>query len=127
MNDVLVALGRIGLSLIFIVSGFEKITGYAGTQQYMASAGVPGVLLPLVIAIELVGGIAILLGVFTRWVALVLAVFSLLAAAFFHLPHFADQMQAINVWKNIAMAGGFCVLAAHGAGAYSVDGKRRRL
>ena len=126
MNDWLVFLGRLGLSWIFIDSGWGKIAAFAGTQQYMESAGVPGILLPLVIAIELGGGIAILLGLFTRWVALGLALFSIVAAALFHLPHFADQAQAINVWKNVAMAGGFCVLAAHGAGRYSVDAKMGR-
>ena len=126
MNDWLVVLGRLFLAWIFIASGWEKIGGYAGTEQYMASAGVPGFLLPLVIALELGGGIAIVLGLFTRWVALALAVFSIVAAILFHLPHFADQMQAINVWKNVAMAGGFCVLAAHGAGRYSIDAKMGR-
>ena len=126
MNDWLVLIGRVGLSLIFIVSGWDKIAAYAGTQQYMAASGVPGALLPLVIAIELGGGIAILLGVFTRWIALALAAFSILAAVLFHLPHFSDTAQAINVWKNVAMAGGFCVLAAHGAGALSIDAKRGR-
>ena len=126
MNDGLVALGRLGLSLIFIIAGWGKIAAYAGTQQYMESAGVPGLLLPLVIAIELGGGIAILLGAFTRWVALAMAVFSIVAAVLFHLPHFSDPDQAIHFWKNVAMAGGFCVLAAHGAGAYSIDAKRRR-
>ncbi len=113
-------------SWIFIDSGWGKIAAFAGTQQYMESAGVPGILLPLVIAIELGGGLAILLGLFTRWVALALAVFSIVAAILFHVPHMADQMQAINVWKNLAIAGGFCVLAAHGAGRYSVDARMGR-
>ena len=126
MNDWLVVLGRVGLAWLFIDSCWGKIAAYAGTAQYMESAGVPGILLPLVIALELGGGIAIVLGLFTRWVALALAVFSLAAAALFHLPHFADQMQAINVWKNVAMAGGFCVLAAHGAGRYSLDARMGR-
>lgn len=126
MNDWLVVLGRVGLAWLFIDSGWGKIAAYAGTAQYMESAGVPGILLPLVIALELGGGIAIVLGLFTRWVALALAVFSLAAAALFHLPHFADQMQAINVWKNVAMAGGFCVLAAHGAARYSLDARMGR-
>jgi putative oxidoreductase len=126
MNDALVALGRIGLSLLFIISGWGKIAAYAGTQQYMESAGVPGMLLPLVIAVELGGGIAIVLGLFTRQVALLLAAFSIIAAVLFHLPHFADQDQAIHFWKNIATAGGFCILAVHGAGGYSLDAKRAR-
>jgi putative oxidoreductase len=126
MNDWLVVIGRVGLAWLFIDSGWGKIAAYAGTQQYMESAGVPGILLPLVIALELGGGIAIVLGLFTRWVALALAAFSIAAAILFHLPHMADQMQAINVWKNLAMAGGFLVLAAHGAGRYSVDARMGR-
>jgi putative oxidoreductase len=126
VNDWLVVLGRLGLAWLFIDSGWSKIAGYAGTQQYMEAAGVPGVLLPIVIALELGGGIAIVLGLFTRWVALALAVFSIAAAVLFHLPHFDDPMQAINVWKNVAMAGGFCVLAAHGAGRYSLDARMGR-
>ncbi len=126
MNDALVTLGRIALSLIFIISGWGKIAAYAGTQQYMEAAGVPGVLLPLVIAVEVGGGLAILLGFFTRWVALGLAVFSLFSGVIFHAPHMADPNQAVHFWKNIAIVGGFCVLAAHGAGAYSIDAKRGR-
>ena len=126
MNDWLVVLGRLGLAWIFVISGWGKIAAYAGSQQYMESAGVPGILLPLVIAIELGGGIAIALGLFTRWVALALAVFSIVAAILFHVPHMADQMQAVNVWKNVAIAGGFCILAAHGAGRYSIDARMGR-
>ena len=126
MNDALVALGRIGLSLLFIISGWEKIGAYAGTQQYMEAAGVPGVLLPLVIAVEIGGGLAILLGAFTRWVALGLAVFTVVSGLIFHATHLSDPNQAVHFWKNIAIAGGFCVLAVQGAGAYSIDAKRRR-
>ena len=112
--------GRVGLSLVFIISGWGKIAGYAGTQQYMDAMGVPGALLPLVIALELGGGLAILSGAFTRWIALALAAFSLASAALFHAD-FGDAAQAINFWKNVAMAGGFLMLAAHGAGAISLD------
>ena len=125
MNAFATLLGRAGLSLIFIISGFGKIAAYAGTQQYMESQGVPGALLPLVILAELGGGLAILGGLFTRWVALALAAFSVVAALLFH-NNFGDQMQAINFWKNIAMAGGFLVLYANGAGKFSIDGLRSR-
>ena len=127
MNATTSLLGRLGLSLIFIISGWGKIAAYAGTQQYMEAAGVPGLLLPLVIALELGGGLAILAGVATRWFALAIAAFSLVAAALFH-ANLADQMQAILFWKNVAIAGGFLLLAANGAGAFSVDGllARRR-
>ncbi|MDW2983220.1 MAG: DoxX family protein [Rhodanobacter sp.] len=120
MNTSLTLFGRVGLSLIFIISGWGKIAAYAGTQQYMASAGVPGSLLPLVIALELGGGLAVLTGAFTRWIALALAAFSLASAALFH-AHLGDAAQAINFWKNVAMAGGFLMLAANGAGTFSLD------
>ena len=128
MNATFSLLGRVGLSLIFIISGWGKIAGYAATQQYMDAMGVPGALLPLVIALELGGGLAILAGVFTRWIALALAAFSLLAAAIFH-GNLGDPMQSILFWKNFAMAGGFLLLAANGPGPLSVEARlpRRRL
>ena len=125
MNAFATLLGRVGLSLIFIISGFGKIAAYAGTQQYMESQGVPGALLPLVILAELGGGLAILGGFFTRWVALALAGFSVISALLFH-HNFGDQMQSINFMKNIAMAGGFLVLFANGAGKFSIDALRSR-
>lgn len=120
MNATLSLFGRLGLSLIFIISGWGKIAGYAATQQYMEAMGVPGSLLPLVIALELGGGLAILAGGFTRAIALALAAFSLASAALFH-GNLGDATQAIMFWKNVAMAGGFLMLAANGAGALSLD------
>jgi putative oxidoreductase len=120
MNNAAVLLGRIGLSLIFILSGLGKLAAYASTQQYMQSAGVPGALLPLVIAIELGGGLAILAGALTRWVALALAGFALLTGLLFH-ANLGDQNQFVHFMKNIAIAGGFLVLYVQGAGAISVD------
>lgn len=120
MNAYLLLLGRIGLSLIFIISGWGKIAAYAGTQHYMDANGLPGALLPLVIVLELGGGLAILVGLCTRWVAIALALFTLVAAIFFHAD-FGDPMQATHVWKNVAIAGGFFVLAANAAGSFSLD------
>lgn len=117
--------GRILLAVIFIVAGFGKITGYAGTAAYMASKGVPGALLPLVILLELGGGIAIVLGFQTRIVALVLAAFCVVAGVIFHFEP-GNQGQMINFMKNIAIAGGFLVLAQVGAPWLSVDAMRRR-
>ncbi len=116
-------LGRILLSVIFIVAGLGKITGYAGTQGYMEVMGVPGALLPLVIAVELLGAVAIILGYQTRIAALLLAGFSVLSAILFH-ANFADQTQSIMFMKNLAMAGGFLLLVARGAGGWSLDGRR---
>ena len=112
--------GRILMVAIFLMSGLGKLAQYAGTQAYMASAGVPGGLLPLVIAVEVGGAIAILLGFKTRWAALGLAGFSIVSALLFH-NNFADQIQMIMFLKNVAMAGGFLLLVAHGAGPLSLD------
>lgn len=120
MNASLSFLGRIGLSLVFILSGWQKLAGYVPTQQYMEAAGVPGGLLPLVIVLEVAGGLALLAGAATRWIALALALFSLASAALFH-AELADPAEAINFWKNVSMAGGFLVLVAHGAGSFSLD------
>lgn len=117
-------IGRLLLAHIFILSGVTKITGYAGTQGYMEAMGVPGALLPLVILLELGGGLALVIGWQTRWAALALAGFSILAAAIFH-SNFADQMQAIMFMKNLAIAGGLIVLAAQPVTAtLSLDQRR---
>src|SRR5690606_35615571 len=123
MNATLSLLGRIGLALIFIISGWGKITGYAGAEQYMSAMGVSPALLPLVILLELGGGLAIAAGLFTRWIAIAFALFSVATAVVFH-ANFGDAMQAINFWKNIAIAGGFLSLAAQGAGVWSLDALR---
>ena len=113
--------GRILLAAIFLVSGFGKIAGYAGTQAYMQSAGVPGALLPLVIALEVLGAIAIIVGYRTRIVALLLAGFTIAAGVIFHSG--AEQMQQIMLLKNFAVAGGLLVLFGRGAGAWSLDAR----
>lgn len=113
--------GRALLSVIFIVAGYSKIGGYEGTAGYMDSMGVPGALLPLVIIAELGGGIAILLGFLTRPVAVALAGFCILSGVLFHSA--PDQMNQIMLMKNFAIAGGLLVLAANGAGAWSLDAR----
>lgn len=115
--------GRSFLAAIFLISGLGKISDYAGTQGYMVSAGVPGQLLPLVIALEVAGALAIIAGWQTRLAALALAGFSLLAALLFH-ANFQEQIQTILFLKNIAIAGGFLLLYVHGAGPWSLDSRR---
>lgn len=117
--------GRILLASIFVLSGFTKIGGYAGTQGYMEAMGVPGALLPLVILTELGGGLLIVLGLWTQLTALALAGFTLLAALLFH-RNFGDPMQMILFLKNVAIAGGFLLLVARGAGPLSLDARRAR-
>ena len=118
--------GRILLAGLFLLSGLGKLGAYAGTQAYMASAGVPGVLLPLVMLTEIGGGLAIVLGFQTRIVAILLAGFSILSALLFH-KNMQDQIQMIMFLKNFSIAGGFLLLAAHGAGAYSLDARRGKV
>lgn len=117
--------GRILIAALFLIAGYGKIHGYAGTQAYMQSMGVPGGLLPLVIALELGGGLAIVLGWLTRPVALLLAVFSIAAGAIFHGGS-SDQTQQIMFLKDLGLAGGFLFLAANGAGSLSLDAWFRR-
>ena len=112
--------GRIFLAAIFLISGLGKITAYAGTAAYMASLGVPGALLPAVIATEVLGAIAIIIGWKTRITAFLLAGFTLLSGIIFH-SNFADQIQVIMFLKNVAIAGGFLLLVANGAGPLSID------
>jgi putative oxidoreductase len=117
--------GRVLISTMFLTSGLDKISGYAGTQGFMESAGVPGALLPLVIALEVLGAIAVIVGYQTRVVAGALAAFTLGAAALFHSG--ADPMQELLFMKNVAIAGGFLFLVARGAGDWSLDARRERL
>lgn len=123
MANITSLIGRVMIAVMFLVAGIGKIgAGYAGTQQYMASAGVPGGLLPLVIALELGGALLLIVGCQTRWVALALAIFTLAAAMLFHY-HPGDQMQMIMFMKNIAITGGLLVLMGQGAGAWSLEAK----
>ena len=115
-------LGRLFLAMIFIQSGLSKMSDYAATQGYMDAMGVSSTLLPLVIALEVVSGIAIVIGFKARLVALAMAGFSLLSALLFH-TNFSDQTQTIMLMKNIAIAGGFLMIVAHGAGAYALDNR----
>lgn len=112
--------GRIGLAAIFLLAGFNKVIGYAGSQGYMESQGVPGELLPLVIILEIGGALALIVGWQTRLAALALAGFTVLAALLFH-SDFSNGLQLILFQKNIAIAGGMLVLCHAGAGRFSID------
>ena len=116
-------LGRVLIAALFLLTGLMKIPGYVGTQHYMVAMGVPAFLLPMVIALEVGGAIAIVVGWQTRLVALAFAVFSIGTALLFHLD-FAQQMQMIMFLKNFAIAGGFLVIFAYGPGPISLDRRR---
>ena len=119
-NGFTEAAGRVLLALLFLLAGGSKLGAYGATVAYMSSAGVPGALLPAVIATELGGALAIILGWKTRVVAAWLAAFSVLTALTFH-NNFADQTQMIMFLKNLSIAGGFLLLVANGAGPLSID------
>ena len=116
-------LGRIFLAVIFLISGVGKIEHFNETQGYMASAGVPDWLLSPVIALEVVGAAAIILGWHTRFFSLGLAGYTLLAGILFH-ANFQDQIQMNMLLKNVAITGGFLVLYANGVGFWSLDAHR---
>jgi putative oxidoreductase len=123
-------LGRILLAALFIPAGISKISGFAGSAGYIASKGLPlpevGVV--IAIAVEVLAGLALLFGFGTRFAALALALFTLAATFIFHnywaMPADQAMMQQLMFMKNIAVVGGLLVLAAHGAGRFSVDAKR---
>lgn len=125
LNNIAMLLGRAMLAAIFIIAGIDKIGAYAGTQAYMESAGIPGMLLPAVIGLEVFGGIAILIGFQTRISAALLAGFTVVAAIVFH-SDFSQQMQSILFMKNIAISGAFLLLVAQGPGHWAI-GPRRQL
>lgn len=122
--------GRVLIALIFIVSGFGKIAGFAGTSGYMASKGLPvvPVLLVLTIIVELGGGLMVLLGIKARWASTALLLFMIPVTLIFH-PFWAvdaasAQMQQIMFLKNLAIMGGLLYIAAFGAGPYSLMRER---
>ena len=123
LQSIAAPVARILLSLIFVTSGLSKISGYAATQGYMEAMGVPGALLPLVIVVEILGGLAVMLGWQTRIAAFLLAGFSLLSAVLFH-ANFGDQMQMIMFMKNISIAGGFLMIVSLGGGSFSLDSRK---
>jgi len=115
-------LGRALLALIFIMAGLDKIQGSAATAAYMAQFGVPAVLLPATIALEIGGGLAVLAGFYSRLAAVLLALFTLATGLIFH-GNFTDNIQFALFLKNLAITGGFLLLFAHGPGAWALNDK----
>ncbi len=124
VTTIVPAVGRVMISAIFVLSGLSKLAAPAMTIGYIQSAGLPlpSVAFGLSAFVEIVGGIALLLGYRTRIVASVLFLFALATAVFFHRA-FADQNQFIHFFKNIAMAGGLLHVVAFGGGRISLDGR----
>jgi len=129
LKPPLVLLGRVLLALMFVKAGFGKLGNIDGTAAYIASGGLPmpAVLAVLVGLLELVGGIALIVGFKARWAALALGVFTLLASVLFHkfwaVPEAQQTVQQLMFLKNMAVAGGMFMVAALGAGPLSVDNR----
>ena len=122
--------GRILLAALFLPAGIGKLTGFAGTVGYITSVGlpVPQVAAAIALVVEIVGGIALITGFGTRFAALALAVFTVVASVFFHnywaVPAEQQMIQQLMFFKNIAVVGGLLTLAAWGAGSWSLDARR---
>lgn len=130
LQSIYSLVGRLLLAAVFLPAGLSKITGFAGTVGYIGSVGMPMPTASAVVAIavEVLGGLALVLGFQARIAALVLAAFTLVASFFFHnfwtLPEAQQMMQQLMFFKNIGLVGGLLTLAAWGAGALSLDAKR---
>lgn len=124
-QSAIVLLGRILMSIIFLPAGFGKLTAIGGTAGYFASYNLPAPTLLAVLAglVELLGGIAILIGFQTRIAASLLALFCVATALIAHMD-WSDMNNMIHFQKNLAIAGGFLILAVYGPGAWSVDARR---
>ena len=130
LQNPLALAGRLLLALLFLPAGIGKLTGFAGTVGYISSVGLPmpQMAAALALVVEIVGGAALIAGYGTRFAAVVLAVFTLVASYFFHnywtLPADQQMIPQLLFFKNIAVIGGLLTLAAWGAGAWSVDARR---
>lgn len=124
-NDIALLIGRILIAALFLVATYNKFKGLGGTTAYFTKLGVPApsAMAPLVATIELAMGVLVLVGFKTRFVALAIALFCVVAALIAH-TNFGDGNQLNHFTKNLAIAGGALALFVAGAGAYSVDAKR---
>ena len=117
-------LGRILLGLPFLMSGLGKLAAYGATVGYIASVGLPAPPLAFItsVVIEVGGSLLLLLGFRARFASVVLGVFSIATAVFFH-HNFADQNQMIHFLKDVMITGGLLQIAYFGAGAFSLDNR----
>ena len=131
-ESILNLLGRIAIAALFLPAGLNKLMGMEGVTSYFASLGLPvvAVLVWVVIAIEVLGGVALILGYKTRLVAIGLAIFTVLASivghAFWAAPVDAAFIAQLLFFKNMAVTGGLLVLASSGAGSISIDGRKAK-
>ncbi len=132
LQNFVLLLGRICISLIFIIAGFDKIMSFSQTATLLAAKGLPYSELFLVIAliVELVGGLLILFGLYTRLGALILFLFMIPVTYVFHAFWLFDGFAMVNnmhhFFKNLTMMGAMLYIMAAGAGSISIDGIRLR-
>jgi len=125
MTNILDLIGRIFISLVFLLSGFNKIGNYEGTIGWMESFGMPGIFLIPAIILEVGAPILIIIGYKVKISAALLSLFCIATAVIFH-NDFSNQMQFVSFMKNIALAGGFLFLVVNGAKDFSLDKKFRQ-
>jgi|TARA_B100000214_G_C23575180_1_gene449208 putative oxidoreductase len=124
MANFLDLIGRIFISAVFLISGYNKIFNYSGTVEWMEGYGIPGILLAPAIVIEIILPILIILGYQVKIAASLLACFSMATALIFHLD-LANQMQTISLLKNFGLAGGLIFLAINGPKDWVVKKKKK--
>ena len=125
MKNIFDLIGRIFISIVFLLSGFHKILNFEDTIQWMGSFGLPDFLLIPAIILEIVAPIMIIVGYHTRIAATLLSLFCILTALIFH-KDFSDPVQFIAFMKNIGLAGGFLFLVVNGSQNFSLDKKFRK-
>ena len=118
--NIIELIGRLFLSLIFLLEGVNKIFNYEETIEYMEFFNVPGYLLTPAIIIEILFPLLVIIGYKTKLAAVILSFFSILLAIIFH-SNFSDQMQLISFLKNFAIAGGFIIIFVYGPNKLSLD------
>ena len=124
MSNFLDLIGRIFISSIFLLSGYNKIFNYSGTISWMEGFGIPGFLLAPTIVLEIILPLLIIIGYKTRLAAALLCIFSITTAVIFHLD-FGDQMQTIQLLKNFGLAGGFLFIAVNGPKEWAIETERK--
>ena len=124
MTNLIDLIGRVLISLVFLLSGYNKILNYDGTISWMEGYGVPGFLLWPTIILEIILPILIIVGYKTKLSAILLASFCVATAIIFHLD-FTNQMQVIALFKNFGLAGGFIFIAINGPKDWALDQKKK--
>ena len=125
LSNIFDLIGRILISLVFLLSGVNKIINYDDTFMWMEDYGVAGILLIPTIILEIVAPILIIIGYQVRISAVLLGMFCIATAIIFS-SDFSDQMQIVGFLKNLGLAGGFLFLAINGSRKYSIEYKSCR-